>query len=228
MELNKRTEGGIYDPCGQKGEFNIMESKNGEKNTSIYTGTKDRNENDICQRISCCEEKQEIPSQTKAGDNKPETFIYEFGGDFWAPNELGEDGKWHDAGNNYIIEVPLPIQYASIEEAKASNVSLQFRKYKGHIALIIWSGWKQGNDKDGKWFERVDAEILDIIYWEDWTKYKLAKEKPECQEKLCSDISTDYIPDATSWDGLFHVENLPDNWFCTVEGLYYCIYRQTV
>lgn len=150
------------------------------------------------------------------------TYTYIFGGDFWAPMNLGKDGKYHDSGDNYIIEVSMPTKYKSKKAAKEDRSFIQFRNLEGHIVLIIWSGWEQGKDNTGKWYEHNSGEVLDIIHWQDWTRYKIAKQKTEAKDKCCN-TDTDYIPDATPWDELFGVENLPADWCCNVESLYYSI-----
>jgi hypothetical protein len=138
-------------------------------------------------------------------------FIYEFFGDFWV-------GDY-----NYQIEVPMPLRYHTVKEAEGNKCSLQFCKQDGHIVLAIYSDWDQGM-KDGKWYEHVAGEVLDVIHWEDWSRFKISKCKTSGSQDVSDPISN-YIPDATNWDTLFDVENRPDNWTCTVEGLAYSINR---
>ncbi|WP_321994617.1 hypothetical protein [Clostridium butyricum] len=138
-----------------------------------------------------------------------ESYIYEFFGDFWVNNR------------NYQIEVGMPTKYKTIEEAKGDNSSLRFEKHDEHIVLVIYSNWKQGMIS-GKWHENVAGEVLDIIKWEDWYRYKISMAKEQGIEGV-GDSDSGYVPSATNWDELFDVKNKEDTWGCTVESLAYSI-----
>lgn len=137
-------------------------------------------------------------------------YIYKSFGDFWVGNR------------NYQIEVPIPVKYDTAEKAKTDNSSLRFEKRDGRIVLVIYSDWKQGMN-DGKWYEYVAGNVLDVIYWEEWYKYKISIAKEEGNDNLY-DPNSCYVPSATNWDELFDVENLEDNWSFTVESLAYAVF----
>lgn len=137
-------------------------------------------------------------------------YIYKFFGDFWAKNR------------NYQIEVPMPTKYKTITEAKADNSSLRFEKHDEHIVLVVYSNWEQGMIQ-GKWHEHVAGEVLDIIKWEDWYRYKISMAKEKGIEDI-GDSDSSYVPSAINWDELFDIKNLKDNWSCTVESIAYSIF----
>jgi hypothetical protein len=142
-----------------------------------------------------------------------------FLGDFYRNRLI--DGKLYDDHNfyNFQIEVIIPIDYDTEEEATHCPCSLRFElDDDGHAVLRIYSDWKQGIDKNGEWFEHVDGNIIDTIKWEEHWKYKISKSKVISKNmKLVCDGLTDYVPDATPWDELFDIENQPKGWVNTVE-----------
>lgn len=140
-----------------------------------------------------------------------QTYIHNFFGDFWANDK------------NYQIEIYMPTKHESPEQAKDDSSSARFEKHDGHIVLVIYSDWVQGFDGNGKWREHVNGEILDIIHWADWWKYKMSVAKPECPQGYGGDSCNDYVPCATNWDELFKVEELSDQWGNTVESLAYSV-----
>ncbi len=148
-----------------------------------------------------------------------------FHGDFYR-NRL-VDGKLCDDHNfyNFQIEVIIPIDYDTEEEAKHCPSSLRFElDDNGHAVLRVYSDWKQGVDKNGKWFEHVDGNIIDTIKWEEHWKYKISRSKVISKNmKPVCDGFTDYVPDATPWDELFDIEKQPIGWVNTVEPLSYGI-----
>lgn len=152
-------------------------------------------------------------------------YRYLFLGDFYRNRLI--DGKLYDDHNfyNFQIEVTIPIDYDTEEEATHCPCSLRFElDDDGHAVLRIYSDWKQGIDKNGEWFEHVDGNIIDTIKWEEHWKYKISKSKVISKNmKLVCDGLTDYVPDATPWDELFDIENQPKGWVNTVEPLAYGI-----
>lgn len=144
-------------------------------------------------------------------NKKEQAYIHEFFGDFWVNNR------------NYQIEVPMPTKYKTANEAKCDKSSLRFEKHDGHIVLVIYSKWEQGMI-EGMWYEHVAGEVLDIIKWEDWHRYKISMAKGEGTEGV-GDYDSGYVPSATNWDELFNVEKREDGWGCTVESLAYSVYR---
>lgn len=150
-------------------------------------------------------------------------YTYMFCGDFY--KKKLQNGKFHDDldGYNYSIEVPIPIKYDSVKDAKGCNCSLQFEVEDGHVVLRVYDGWEQGM-KDGKWIEHVDGNVIDTIRWEEHWKYKMARSKGGAKEmEFCTDMCLDYVPDATPWDDLFDIKNQPEGWCCTVESLAYSL-----
>lgn len=147
-----------------------------------------------------------------------------FCGDFY--RKKFKNGKFYDDQDyyNFQIEVSIPINYDKREEAINCPCSLKFEKENGHAVLRIYSNWKQGIDKNGKWFEHVDGEIIETIRWEEYWKYKTSRSKVLAKDMGgFVDSCKDYLPDATPWDELFKIDEQPDNWTNTVESLAYSI-----
>lgn len=160
--------------------------------------------------INPIEGTEEMSIESKKKKKKEQTYIYQFCGDFWANSK------------NYQIEVAMPTKYKTVKEAKGDKSSLRFEKRDNHIVLVVYSSWEQGF-VNGKWHESVAGEVLDIIKWEHWYKYKISVAKDNVFQKVIIDGMSDFVPDATPWDELFSVESLDDNWCCTVESLAYFI-----
>lgn len=139
------------------------------------------------------------------------TYHREFMGDFWYNKK------------NYELEVLIPVPYKTAKEAVKCPCSLRFEKVGDHIALVVWSDWKQGLDENDKWYEHVDGIPIDIIYWEDWSKYKMAVIRPEIKDGFGKYFYEDYIPCVQTWDELFDVNSLSNDWCLTVEDLAYGI-----
>lgn len=132
----------------------------------------------------------------------------EYYGDFWVNN-------W-----NYQIEVCLPTNHTTIKSAKYDSSPLRFEKHDGHIVLVIYADFQQGF-VNGKWTEQVVGEVLEIISWENWHRYKMSKAKAEGE--IGDDLTFDYLPCATNWDELFDVNTLPEHSGHMVESLSYGI-----
>lgn len=147
-----------------------------------------------------------------------------FLGDFYKTKIV--NGKLYDDHDfyNFQIEVPIPINYSTEEEAVRCPCSLRFEIENGHVVLRIYSGWKQGLDENGKWFERVEGNVVDTIKWEEYWKYKMSRSKVVSKNMGLFRDDADYLPDATPWDELFDVKSLPRGWRNTVEGLAYGIH----
>lgn len=147
-----------------------------------------------------------------------------FSGDFYRKKLV--DGKLYDDHDyyNFQIEVPIPINYDTKEEAKGCPGSLRFEVEDGHVVLRIYSNWQQGLDKNGQWYEHVDGNVIDTIRWEEYWKYKIARSKVVSNDMGgFIDAWEDYVPDATPWDELFDIKNQPEGWCNTVESLAYNI-----
>lgn len=152
-------------------------------------------------------------------------YIYCFSGGFFALKK-DKDGKLHESDDYYLIDVDIPINYETEEDAEACSASLRFQKIGGHIYLVIWSDWKQGYDKNGKWKEHVAGEVVDIISWNERWKYRVLKIKEDRKNDAFTS-SEDYLPDATPWDELFENDSLPEGWVSTVESLAYAVIEKS-
>lgn len=147
-----------------------------------------------------------------------------FSGDFYRTKLV--DGKLYDDHDyyNFQIDVQIPINYDTKEEAAHCPCSLRFEVEDGHVVLRIYSKWQQGLDKDGNWFEHVDGEVIETIRWEEFWKYKTSRSKAISRDMGCFiDAWKDYLPDATPWDELFDIKNQPAGWRNTVESQSYCV-----
>lgn len=151
-------------------------------------------------------------------------YRYVFCGDFHRTRIV--DGKLHDDLDhcNFQIEVQIPIDYDTEEEALNCPCSLRFEVERGHVVLRIYSNWQYGIGENGKWFEHVDGSVIETIRWEEHWRYKASRSKV-ISRKMGVIISPcyDYIPDATPWDILFGIDNLPEEWGVTVEPMEYRI-----
>lgn len=136
-------------------------------------------------------------------------YIYMFRGDFSVKTR------------DYFIEIPMPTKHKTIESAKNDKSSARFEKRNGHVVIVIYSNWEQGI-KNGKWYEHVSGSELEIIHWENWYRYQIAQDNGKEQVGLI-DPCTDYLPFSQNWDELFDVNNLSDDWSCTIENLAYSI-----
>lgn len=119
----------------------------------------------------------------------------------------------------------LPLAHGEREEeALNCPCSLRFEIERGHVVLRIYSNWQYGIGENGKWFEHVDGSVIETIRWEEHWRYKASRSKV-VSRKMGVIISPcyDYIPDATPWDILFGIDNLPEEWGVTVEPLEYRI-----
>lgn len=153
-----------------------------------------------------------------------QTYRHAFIGDFYRKRIV--DGKLYDDHDyyNFQIEVQIPINYDTKEAAISCPCSLRFEKEDGHAVLRIYSEWQQGFDKNGKWLEHVDGNVIETIRWEEHWKYKISRSKVIAKEMGgYIDGNTDYLPDATPWDELFDIKNQLEGWRNTVESLAYCI-----
>lgn len=121
----------------------------------------------------------------------------------------------------YDIEVPIPIDFKTREEAINCSANLRFQKLEGHIVLCIYSSFKQGFNGEGKWVEQVQGEIVDIIEWHQWWKYKMIKST--CAFYESSDPLEDYEPCIEKWDDIFQVNLLPEDWSRNVQSLSFSI-----
>ncbi|MDU6483113.1 MAG: hypothetical protein E6538_14050 [Paeniclostridium sordellii] len=114
-------------------------------------------------------------------------------------------------GRCFSIDVCIPTLYKLYYRAVGCKAYLRFKKVAGHIVLLICS---KKNKK---------GEVIEVIEWEDWWRYKIAEMKPEAYELGYVDGATDFIPNSTNWDELFNVKNLSNDWFEYVQGLSYHI-----
>ena len=132
----------------------------------------------------------------------------------------------HDDWDYYQfqIDVTIPINFDTKEEAVNCPCSLRFEVEDDHVVLKIYSDWKQGFDENGKWYEHVDGNEIETIKWEEHWKYKISRCKVLAKDMgCCLDCNEDFLPDATPWDELFDIKNQPKGWKCTVESLGYDI-----
>lgn len=174
-------------------------------------------------------------------------YKYILNGDFYGKYMVKGTYPESQEDYNFSIDVEIPINYATKEEAEKCDCSLRFEKRNGHIVLCIYSGWEQGVNKEGKWFEHVSGKVIDTIRWREHWKYKTTRSivpapilghniddcdwlseefKKEAREILKGafiDSNSDYLPDATDWDELFQANDKPEGWSCTVEVLAYRI-----
>lgn len=151
-------------------------------------------------------------------------YRHSFFGDFFRKKLV--DGKLHDDWDYYQfqIDVTIPIDFDTKEEAINYPCSLRFEIEDGHVVLKIYSDWKQGLDENGNWFEHVDGRVIETIKWEEHWKYKISRCKVLAKDMgCCLDTYEDFLPDATPWDELFDIKNQPNGWKCTVESLAYGI-----
>lgn len=122
---------------------------------------------------------------------------------------------------DYNIDVQIPIDYETREDAINCTAYLRFQKYEGHIVLCIYSSFKQGFNGDGKWVEQIQGEIIDIVEWRQWWKYKMIKST--CAFYESQDPLEDYEPCIEKWDDIFQVNLLPEDWGRNVQSLAYSI-----
>lgn len=123
----------------------------------------------------------------------------------------------------YFINITMPKKYRTLEDAKEDNCSARFEVQDGHIVLVIYSGWSQGKDRTGVWYEGVRGKAIRVIQWEDYWCYKMTVLKAEKEVAEDIDASKDRIPFAMPWDELFHVNELPEGWNKTIRSLAYSI-----
>lgn len=151
-------------------------------------------------------------------------YRYLFCGDFYRKKMI--DGKLYDDLDyyNFQIEVSIPIDYDTKDEAIHCPCSLRFELEDGHVVLRIYSNWHQGLNENGEWNEHVDGNVIETIKWEEHWKYKTSRSKVISKDMSSFiDAATDYIPDATPWDELFDIKNQPEGWRNTIESQAYCI-----
>ena len=152
-------------------------------------------------------------------------YRYLFSGDFYRKKLV--DGKLCDDHDyyNFQIEVLIPIDYDTEDDAKKCQCSLRFEVEDGLVVLRVYSSWHQGIDeRSGKWVEYVDGDVIETIKWEEHWKYKISRSKVLPKDMGCFiDGCRDYVPDATPWDELFDIDNQPEGWCNTVESLAYSI-----
>lgn len=147
-------------------------------------------------------------------------YQYVFFGDFYRTKTV--DGKMQNDHDyyNFQIEASIPIDYKTKKEAENCLCSLRFEIENGHIVLRIYSGWKRNIDKEG-WYELVLDKVIATIKWNEWRKYKMSRSKVISQyiddNYSYVDAIDDFVPDATPWDELFDINNLPEDWHNTVE-----------
>lgn len=151
-------------------------------------------------------------------------YRYVFSGDFY--RKKLENGKLYDDHDyyNFQIDVQIPIDYDTKEEAAACPCSLRFEVEDGHVVLRVYSDWQQGFDKNHNWHEGVDGAVVATIHWKEYLRYKTSRSKVISKKMGCFiDAGEDYIPDATPWDELFDIKKQPEGWQCTVEPQAYSI-----
>lgn len=114
---------------------------------------------------------------------------------FFGSFELNSDGKW----KRYEIEVTMPWGYHSPEEAYLCPFTLQFEKQDNHVVLVVYSN-KQKND------------VVEVIRFDNWGRYRMGVKKDTIVYGREVEFYDDFVPCLKTWDEIFDVKNLPDDW----------------
>ena len=121
-------------------------------------------------------------------------------------------GEFTIGSIEYHFEFSISKPFDSLEEAKADKSVARFEIYDGHVIVFVYSGWSQDAADSDAWFECTTGDVVDIIEWDQWWKYRLTKSRPDVQYKDSLDPQYDYIPCTENWDELFGAESLSPDW----------------
>lgn len=168
-----------------------------------------------------------MDTMSKCDENPITKYCYRHNciADFYRQKLVGNKLCDDLSGPNYMIEVPIPIDYETEDDAIHCAASLRFEEEDGHVVLRIYESWEYGTDSNGHWFEHVSGNVIETIHWEDIYKYRHASKSrlPAKEMPICIDSNIDYIPDATPWDVIFEETFKLPGFRCTLECLAYCI-----
>jgi len=118
---------------------------------------------------------------------------------------------------NYHFEFSISKPFDSLEEARADKCVARFEIYNGHVIVFIYTGWRDDAVDSNIWYECTTGEVVEIIEWEQWWKYRLTQRRAEAYYKQTLDPQLDYIPCSMNWDDLFQVETLAPDWGLNVD-----------
>ena len=164
---------------------------------------------------------------SKCDENPLNKYCYRHNyiADFYRQKLVGNKLCDDCSGPNYMIEVPIPIDYETEDDAISCAVSLRFEAENGHVVLRIYERRESGTDSNGHCLEHASGNVIETIHWEDIYKYRHASKSklPAKEMPIWIDTNIDYIPDATPWDAIFEETfKLPD-FRCTLKCLAYRI-----
>lgn len=164
---------------------------------------------------------------SKCDENPINKYCYRHNyiADFYRQKLVGNKLCDDCSGPNYMIEVPIPIDYETEDDAISCAVSLRFEEENGHVVLRIYERGESGTDSNGHWLEHVSGNVIETIHWEDIYKYRHASKSrlPAKEMPIWADTNIDYIPDATPWDVIFEETFKLPGFRCTLECLAYRI-----
>lgn len=164
---------------------------------------------------------------SKCDENPINKYCYRHNyiADFYRQKLVGNKLCDDCSGPNYMIEVPIPIDYETEDDAISCAVSLRFEEENGHVVLRIYERGESGTDSNGHWLEHVSGNVIETVHWEDIYKYRHASKSrlPAKEMPIWADTNIDYIPDATPWDVIFEETFKLPGFRCTLECLAYRI-----
>lgn len=164
---------------------------------------------------------------SKCDENPINKYCYRHNyiADFYRQKLVGNKLCDDCSGPNYMIEVPIPIDYETEDDAIHCAVSLRFEEENGHVVLRIYERGESGTDSNGHWLEHVSGNVIETVHWEDIYKYRHASKSrlPAKEMPIWADTNIDYIPDATPWDVIFEETFKLPGFRCTLECLAYRI-----
>ena len=94
---------------------------------------------------------------SKCDENPINKYCYRHNyiADFYRQKLVGNKLCDDCSGPNYMIEVPIPIDYETEDDAISCAVSLRFEEENGHVVLRIYERGESGTDSNGHWLEHV-------------------------------------------------------------------------
>ena len=103
----------------------------------------------------------------------------------------------------YEIEVTMPKGYHSPKAAYHCPYILCFEKQDNHVVLVIYS-------------DEQKKDIVEVIRYENWGRYRLGAEKDTIDYDKATDFYDNFVPCKMTWNEIFDVENLPNDWWHVV------------
>lgn len=101
----------------------------------------------------------------------------------------------NETDKEYLINIDVPINFETIDDAKKAVLYAEFHKTEGQIKIGIYMVNTTG-----------DLELITEYEWRDWLSYQMAVSDKECKDPT---YPTDYVPCADRFEQIFTDTDAP-------------------